>query len=156
LPCFLCFALLWSDLLGVTSFCFASRCFAFSSLHVLKMNKGNKEAAEDLENERQWEFLKTWRPEEEQHPHFNIEPLLVTRLQCQFNAFFDHLFSEVEWSSFELTLDQDAVGWPNVLVSFPVTQSLASPSIFSLFFPVLIYVYCCAANTLIICKARAA
>jgi hypothetical protein len=70
-------------------------------------------------------------------------------------VFLDHPFLEVEWSSFELTLDQKAVGWPNVLVSFPASQSLASPSKFSFFFPVLIYIYCCAANTLIIFKAGA-
>jgi hypothetical protein len=35
--------------------------------------------------------------------------------------FLDHLFPEIDWSSFEITLDQEAVGWLDVLVSLPLS-----------------------------------
>jgi hypothetical protein len=89
------------------------------------------EATDNLENKRQWEFLRTWWPKEERDP--NIEPLSVTRLQCQFDMFLDHPFPEIEWSSFEITLDQDAVDWPDVLVSLPSNQTFPVSQSFLLF-----------------------
>jgi hypothetical protein len=146
--------LLWSSLLSFASLCFplflfatlcfrlllfASICnaslfllFAFSSLCALKMYS-KKEAMDNLENERQWELLRTWRPKEERHPHLNIEPLPDTGLQCCFNRFLNHPFPEFEWSFFKLTLDQDAVHWPYVLLSFGPSQNFPPSQSFLLF-----------------------
>jgi hypothetical protein len=77
-----------------------------------------EQEADDFDNRIQWEYLREWPRAE------GYQPLPVTGLSAQFDYFEEDPFNQLSPSYFDVTLDEQAITWPHILVSFPPSQLL--------------------------------